>query len=224
MRDLTDPYAIVRLVAEPARACMQQLKRDHVFMPLMKATQEHFGASGYALLPPEAITIAKLLTLVLETGASAPSADDPHPAWPRWYTKLCRLLAQDAAVGGQIESLVTQLIYHELVYDAIMRGFAEVSAATHEDFGSAEETAEYAEAMVAALEHDQPLDFARAYLPLVMGGIIANARVTMPREQIRDTVFTLSKALEKRRPERHEDNGFIFDLTDQLIEQALDTT
>jgi hypothetical protein len=57
-----------------------------------------------------------------------------------------------------------------------------------------------------------------------MGGVIANARITMPREQIRDTVFMLSKALEKRRPEKNGDNAFIFDLTDQLIEQALDTT
>ena len=46
----------------------------------------------------------------------------------------------------------------------------------------------------------------------------------MPHEQIRDTVFMLSKALEKRRPEKNRDNAFIFELTDQLIEQALDTT
>jgi hypothetical protein len=61
-------------------------------------------------------------------------------------------------------------------------------------------------------------------LPLVMGGVIANVRVTMPREQIRETVFMLSKALEKRRPEKNDANAFIFDITNHLIEQALDTT
>jgi hypothetical protein len=224
MSDLSDAYSIARQVAEPARACVQQLKRDKAFMPLLKATQEHFGASGYALLPPEAIFITKLLTLVLEEGITEPTVDNPRPAWPRWYIKLCRGLAQDAALAGQIEPLVTRLIYHDLIYDAVMRGFISVGAVTHEDFGSHDETGQYAEGIVAALENDQPLDFARAYLPLVMAGVIANARITMPREQIRDTVFMLSKALEKRRPEKNEANAFIFDLTDQLIEQSLDTT
>jgi hypothetical protein len=106
----------------------------------------------------------------------------------------------------------------------VLNGFGTVGAATREDFGTPDEMSQYAGGIVDALEHQQPLDVARAYLPLVMGGIIANARITMPREQIRDTVFMLSKALEKRRPEKNGANAFIFELTDRLIEQALDTT
>lgn len=223
MGDLADPYTIARQVAEPARACVSQLKRGAVFMPLLKATQEHFGACGYTLLPPEAIFISKLLTLVLETPIPQPAANNPRPAWPRWYVKLCRLLVQDALLAGQIEPLMTHLIYNELVYDTVMYGFATVGAVTHEDFGSHEEMSQYANDLVEALEKTTPVDFARAYLPLVMGGVIANARITMPREQIRDTVFMLSKALEKRRPEKTDANAFVFDLTGRLIEQALDT-
>jgi hypothetical protein len=224
MGDLADDVAVVQQMAEPLHVSLQQFKRENVFMPLLKATQEHFGASSYTLLPPEAIFITKLLTLVLETAASEPSAANPHPTWPRWYTKLGRVLAQDAALAGQVEPLVTRLIYPDLVYEAVLHGFGTVGPATHEDFGTTDEMSQYAEGIVSALENNQPLDFARAYLPLVMGGIIANARITMPREQIRDTVFMLSKALERRRPEKNEANAFIFELTDQLIEQALDTT
>jgi hypothetical protein len=224
MGDLADDVAVARQVAEPLRASLQQFKRENVFMPLLKATQEHFGASGYPLLPPEAIFITKLLTLVIETAVAEPSTANPRPAWPRWYTRLGRLLAQDAALAGQIEPVVTRLIYPDLVYEAVLHGFGTVGAATREDFGTPDEMSEYAGGIVGALERRQPLDMARAYLPLVMGGVIANARITMPREQIRDTVFMLSKALEKRRPEKNGDNAFIFELTDQLIEQALDTT
>jgi hypothetical protein len=224
MSDLADQYIVVRQVAEPARACVSQLKREAVFMPLLKATQTHFGTSQYALLPPEAIFITKLLTLVLETPITEPAANNLRPVWPRWYVRLCRLLAQDTTLAGQIEPLVTRLIYSELVHDAVMHGFATVGAVTHEDFGSPEEMSHYADGIVDALDNAKALDFARAYLPLVMGGVIANARVTMPREQIRDTVFMLSKALEKRRPEKNDANAFIFDLTEHLIEQALDIT
>jgi hypothetical protein len=98
-----------------------------------------------------------------------------------------------------------------------------VSTVTNENFGSVEETSRYAENMVEALSQHRPLDLARAYLPLVMGGLIATARVTMPREQIRETVFMLSKAVEKRRPEKNQDNAFIFDLMDKLVERALDS-
>jgi hypothetical protein len=222
--NLADDVAVARQMAEPLRVSLQQFKRENAFMPLLKATQEHFGASGYTLLPPEAIFITKLLTLVLETAVGEPSAANPHPALPRWYTKLGRVLAQDAALAGQVEPLVTRLIYPDVVYEAVLNGFATVGAVTREDFGTPDEMSQYAEGIVSALENDQPLDFARAYLPLVMGGIIANARVTMPREQIRDTVFMLSKALERRRPEKTGANAFIFELTDHLIEQALDTT
>jgi hypothetical protein len=222
--DLADDVAVARQVAEPLRATVQEFRRENVFMPLLKATQEHFGTNGYALQPPEAIFITKLLTLVLETEVVGPSGANPRPAWPRWYTKLSRLLAQDAALAGQIEPVVTCLIYPDLVYEAVLCGFETVGAATRENFGTPDEMHQYAGGIVDALGSDQPLDFARAYLPLVMGGVIANARITMPREQIRDTVFMLSKALEKRRPEKNGDNAFIFELTNQLIEQALDTT
>ncbi len=205
-----------------AQACLRQLKRENVFMPLLKATQERFGTSGYALLPPEAIFITKQLTLVLEAGVIEPSPANPRPAWPRWYIKMCRLLAQGTALSGQVELMVTRQLYNDLIYDAIMTGFKTVGDVTQEDFGTPDETSQYAEGIVGSLEKNQPLDIARAYLPLVMAGVVANTRVTMPREQVRDTVFMLSKALEKRRLEKDEANAFIFEITDKLIEQALD--
>jgi hypothetical protein len=224
MRDYLDQYTIAQRVWELSQAVTGQLRREAVFMPLLKTTQERFQACEYALLPPEAIFVTKLLTLVLEMGVNSPTLADPRPAWPRWFVKLCRLLFHEPALATQLEPLVTRQLYADLVYDAVLHGFTMVSTVTDEKFGSAEESDRYADDLVDALTNRKPLDFARAYLPLVMGGLIANTRVTMPREQVRETVFILSKALEKRRSEKTQDSAFIFDLTEKLIERALDVT
>lgn len=222
LRDHIDDYVIAQRVWGTAQSLVQQLKRENVFMPLLKATQERFQACGYALLPPEAIFITKVLTLILEQGAAEPTPENPRPAWPRWFPQMCRLLLQQPALATQIEPLVARLLYSPLMFDAIMHAFSMVSTVTNEEFGTPEECTVYADDIVGALNTTQPLDFARVYLPLVLGGVIANARVTMPREQVRDTVFILSRAVERRRSEKTPDNTFIFELTDRLIDRAMD--
>lgn len=222
LRDFADPYVIAQRVWDPAQSVLRQLTRETLFMPLLKATQERFQASQYSLLPPEVILISKMLMLMLEMGVAEPGPANPRPPWPRWFTTLCRLLVRQPALATQIEPLVTRLLFPAIVYDAALYGFTMVTTVTREDFGTAAEMHQYADGLAEALTRGQTLDFARAYLPLVMAGLIANARVTMPREQVRETVFTLSKALEKRRAERTSANAFIFDLTSRLIERALD--
>ncbi|MBN1200767.1 MAG: hypothetical protein JXJ20_02815 [Anaerolineae bacterium] len=224
MRDYMDDYAIAERVWEQASTARQKLKRDTVFMPLLKTTQERFEACSYKLFPPEAIFITKLLTLVLELGIIEPTPDDPRPPWPRWFAQMCRLLLQEPALATQVEPLITRLLYGHLVYDAVLHAFTMVSTVTNETFGTPQETKDYAEDIMHALSGGTEIDFARAYFPMVLAGLIANVRVTMPREQVRDTVFILSKALNNRRQEKNTDNAFIFDLTENLIERALDST
>lgn len=223
LRNLADDYAIAQRVWKPAQTAIGLMTRDTLFMPLLKATQERFQAAGYPLLPPEVIFITKVLMLVLEMGVTEPTPAAPRPSWPRWFTHLCRALVREPALATQVEPVVTRLLYPHLIYDAVMYGFASVSNVTKEDFGDVEETSGYAQELVDGLENQQGIDVVRVYLPLIMAGVIAGARVTMPREQLRETVFTLSKALEKRQPERTEANGFVFDITRQLIERAMDT-
>jgi hypothetical protein len=222
MRDYMDEYVLAQKVWPQAQGVLQQLKRNTVFMPLLKATQARFQACGYALFPPEAIFITKLMTLILETGAVQPIPEDPHPEWPHWFIKLCRLLFQEPALATQIELLITRLLYGDLCYDTSMYGFTMLSTVANEEFGTLEEISHYSDDIVNALAEGKPLDFSRTYLPMVLGGLIANARVTMPNEQIRETVFILSKAMDNRRHEKTEENKFIFELAEQLIERALD--
>ncbi len=223
MQDYLDERVILEKTWSIAQTATIHLKRDIVFMPLLRATQERFKASQYPLLPPEAIFITKLLTLILETDVPMPAANTPLSTLPRWFMRLARVLFQEPGLSSQHEALATQLVYEELLHDAVVQGFSMVSMVTNEQFGSAEETERYAAGLVDTLHDQQSMDLARVYLPMVMAGLISASRVTMPREQVRDTVFMLSKALEKRRAEKTPENGFVFDITTQLIDRALDT-
>ncbi|MCD4686134.1 MAG: hypothetical protein K8S97_09380 [Anaerolineae bacterium] len=223
MGNLADDTIIAHKVWDTAQTAIGLMKRDTLFMPLLKTTQERFQTCGYPLLPPEVIFITKVLMLMLEADVTPPSPADPRPSWPRWFTQLCRVLIREPALAAQPEPVVTRLLYTHLVYDAVMYGFAAVSNTTKENFGDVQETSHYAEGLVEALGNQGAMDMVRVYLPLIMAGVIAGGRVTMPREQLRETVFTLSKALEKRQSERSADNAFVFDITRQLIERAMDT-
>jgi len=224
LADYIDEYALARRVWQPCQAVLQRMKRDVIFMPLLKATQDRFEACAYPLLPPEAIVITKLLTLVSEMGVEPPTEQNPRPSWPRWFVRLCRVLAREPAAAGQVEALVTQQLWGDIAYTAVLHGFAMITNVTREDFGTTDEIAGYAQSLVATLEGGQPVDFARAYLPLALGGLIANSRVTMPREQVRDTVHVFSQALDRRRAERTENNAFVYEIADALSERALDAS
>jgi hypothetical protein len=223
MQDYLDDRVILEKTWSIAQTATIHLKRDIVFMPLLRATQDRFKACQYPLLPPEAICVTKLLTHVLETEVPMPGPQTPLSTLPRWFMRMARLLFQEPALASQHEALATRLVYDELLHDAIIQGFSMVSMVSGEQFGSSEETERYAEALVETLREQQPVDLARVYLPLVMAGLIGVGRVTMPREQVRDTVFMLSKALERRRAEKTPENAFIFDITGQLVDRALDT-
>jgi hypothetical protein len=219
-----DEHTIAKKVWGPAMSVVGKLHRETIFMPLLKATQERFQKCQYPLLPPETIYITKLLTLILELGVAQPDPTNPRPAWPRWFGQMCRLLLAEPKLADQVEPLISQLLYPDIVFDAILYAFNMITTVINEQFGTPEETERYAEDIVDALTHGHSLGFARAYLPMVLGGLIANTRVTMPREQVRETVFTLSKAIDQRRSEKNPDNAFIFDMADRLIERALDMT
>ncbi len=219
MRDHVDEHVVVEKAGARAAQLLPSLNRSRVFMPLMKSVQARFEKAGYPLYPGESLYIAKLLTLVLENGVS-PNPDVPRP---RWYVRLCRLLFADERAAGNIERLVTELLFNDLVVDAITLGFSMVSTVTRQQLLGDAEAEAYGHNLAARLSSDKPaMDFPRAYVPLVMGGLVANTRVVLDREQVLDSVHLLDDALKKRRPEMNEYNKDVFDMTEALINRALD--
>jgi hypothetical protein len=108
-----------------------------------------------------------------------------------------------------------------LIHDAAELGFTMLGTVTSERFGSSDKLDVYIESLVDAVRMPgTSLGFSRVYLPLVLAGLVANTRITMPQEKVIDTVNLLVRALEKRAAEKDDQNKFIFDMAEDLIQRA----
>jgi hypothetical protein len=221
--DYPDEAMLIEKVEPITSVLLPRLVHSNVFFPLLKATQPRFEAAQFRLWAGECVAIAKLLTLVLEMGIPQAGPGEPPPVYPRWFVKLCRLLVQNPHAGSQIDHLVSESLYPELVYDAVMLGFTMLKTVTSGQFGSNEELIVYANQIVSALSgKGEALDFTHVYMPLVLAGLVSNTRITMPTEQTRDTVSLLATAVERRASVKDSSNKFVFDMADDLIERALE--
>jgi hypothetical protein len=194
------------------------INRTTLFFPILKTLQDRFEGAHFRLWAGEAVAIAKLMTLALETGLKNNGVGAESLGQQRWYAKLTTMLAQSPTSVQPIERTFTQALFSELLYDAAMLGFSLLINAVHEDFGSPEEMSSFAEGIVQSLSgYGDPLDLTHAYLPLVLGGIIATSRVPMPNEQQRETEVLISTACDNRSHQQNESNDFIFDMADTLL-------
>lgn len=222
MRDYLDDAVIIQRVQTELGLLLPHFNRETVFKPLLQTLQEYFKQASYPLHVAEAIFITKILTLSVERAAEQARAGGNVDDLPNWFKQIARILMQDKRLAAQPVYLLCKQVFPTLLEDTIKLAFVMTSTVTHENFGSEEEIQEYANSIVDTLLGGQQLIFARTYLPLITAGIIANARVTMPREQIRETLFMISRALEQRTGERDESNQFIFEMTSHLIERGLE--
>lgn len=222
MHDNLDDATLAERARPLTSTVLPQLTRNNVFIPLVRANQAHCEQAGYRLWAGEAVLLSKLMTLILEAGLPAATVDEEAAPYPHWFMKLCKLLLRRPELASNAELLVTDLLYGDLIYDATMSAFSMVKSATTEDMGSPDEMKQYADALVKTLTGEgEPLDYVHFYLPLALGGLLANSRVMMTKEQALDTLELAVNARLHRENERHENNQFVFDLTDQLLDRAL---
>lgn len=218
---------------------LPQLKREHVFAPLAETTQARFSAAGYPLQAAEALTIAKLLTHVLEMAAPkednydylgnpsfnvaltlkkrAEGIENDIPELPRWFVGLLHQVARNEELLRAPAQVVSKLLYNDLLMDVLPHAFTMIKTATGEDMGTGEEIYQYGQQLLARLEGEQPMDFTHAYLPLVMGGVIVYDRVVTKDENIVETLHDIAEALAVRDAEASDEEASIVDLTKQLI-------
>ncbi len=223
MADYPDLEMLLEKANPITSVLLPHLNRGAVFFPLLKATQPRFEGAQFRLWAGECVAIAKLMTLVLETGVPKLAPGETAPQYPRWFSRLARLVVQNPQAASDIEALVGDSLYLDLVYDAALLGFSMLTTVTKEQFGSPDEVKTYVDQILQMLSgKGEPLDLTHAYLPLVLAGIICNTRVTMPQEQTRETISLLADAREKRAGELDSSNKFVFDLADDLIERALE--
>jgi hypothetical protein len=114
------------------------------------------------------------------------------------------------------------LIFQDLLFDAALSAFTTLKGATTENLGSQQEMNDYADSAVQSfMGEGEPLDLIRVYLPLVLGGLLNNSRLMMAGESALDSLELLVNARIHREAERSEDNQFVFELLDELLDRGL---
>lgn len=189
------------------------LTRDRLFKPLYNATRDRFAKAGYQMQPVEVHFITKLLVHVLESAADLQTTQYKgeeiynvtrllKTGWqtnglpirlPIWCSHLLHLLNTRQDVLEQPIVSLSTVLYDELLRDAINHGFRLIEAFNHEALGTREEIENYGRQIVQMLwDTDVHLSFVDIYLPLVIGGLLANESVLMSYEQILTELNTLA--------------------------------
>ena len=218
---------------------LSQLKRAQTMAPLTRATAATFEKAGFPLDDTEATLIAKTMSLILEYA----SPDDTHhgyiaagrwavtpllgraldlenpPAVPHWLRALLRLVEKEPRAASHAPAVLAGPAYLDLLYDAVQFGFDTVQTATGEDVGSAEERDAYANDLIGLLRGGGQADFSRAYLPLVMNGILNNDQLLMPQERPSDLLHGLAAVLERRETRIGPDEQTVYEMTLALLDR-----
>ncbi|HLA41836.1 MAG TPA: hypothetical protein VJZ27_00280 [Aggregatilineales bacterium] len=219
MEDYVDDHIIEQRVQEHLDIFLPKIAaREDVFKPLLEATLHWFKEASYPLKTVEAIYITKILVLVLcEVGI-----DPTAPVKPRWFRELIHVLFHQSQLRDFAESVLKDNLYPALINDGIMHSFKMIITVLNEDFGTQDEMQAYADDITNSLKKQTPLNYGQVYLPLISAGVIANNRIIMPGENVRDTLFALHKARESRIAEQNADNAFITEMLNGLIDRALE--
>jgi len=90
------------------------------------------------------------------------------------------------------------LLYNDVVYDAVMLGFSMVDHDAKIDFGSEAERADHASKIVAALGRRIPMGLEHVYVPLILAGTILAPRLTIANENPWHSLASLKEARDGR--------------------------
>jgi len=221
---------------------LPQFKRTSLLEPLREAIEARFEVGGYALKPPEATLIAKLMALILEYAAPRDTAhgyiaagiysvaplldknwqtEKDTPELPRWCEGMLRILARDERAAAQPVQTVTKMLVDMLLRDAIAFAFEEVATATGDDLGTSEEMGQYGDELLRILAAKEGLNFNRVYMPLVLGGVLINDRLLVALEKPGDLLGQMLTVLEERQPEVAQDDKLVYEMAVTLVDRAL---
>lgn len=219
---------------------LPNLDRRTAFAPLLKKTREVFAQGGFALSDLESALVAKLLTFILEYSSprygdstqltagiynirpylDKPEAEVPlNLSLPRWVSAFLRVLHRDGRAADYPIKALLHFAYDELLIDAMTRALEMIRVSTGEDIGTPSEQRAYMEQVIARLKEGR-MDFANAYMPLVMGGILVYDMVLADDENPADTLRVLDDMLRERDADLDEASEPIYDMAAKLVERA----
>lgn len=218
------------------------LKPDRVYPATLKVLAERFRNMAYRPAPIEVTLIAQLITLLLELAhtTSKDSLTELGEVWsvrrflkqndkiqyvgplslPRWCRTLLLAYKRDQRVAQHPVQAVLHFAYDDLLRDAMILGMQRIAETTDLDIGGREEWEPYCDELMQRI-HENRLDFASLYMPLVMGGLIAVDHLPMAPETLGQIAGDIQTALRRRQTERNEVNDPIFEVAEHLVNTAL---
>jgi hypothetical protein len=206
---------------EEARMLASSLTRIAIYQPIVESVDDLYAERGMPLHPGEAKAIAKMITYTLDDGATLEQVMPLEET--RWFQTLCQVLAAEPEVAGwDPGELVTRYLLESAVYDAVITGFSIIRPRVRVNLGDRQERINYANRLVAWLAGRSEPDLAYIYLPLVMGGVTANATVVGRDDDPWGMLDELREAYRGRMRLASGPTVEIFDMLDKLMVHAED--
>ncbi|MBN2304438.1 MAG: hypothetical protein JXQ72_08185 [Anaerolineae bacterium] len=217
VKELQQDQQQINAMAGQALTFARAIDHSQVHAFLLEHVQNVFTDAGHALYPGEAAAIAKPLTYVVAGGLEREEAFSL--AEGRWFVRLCRLMIDDPTVIQSLDATLTQL-FTAIVQDAVLVSFHIVHQDTGVDFGDAQEQADYASKLVAALEGKGQVSLEHIYVPLALAGVLLNAQRKLPGENPWHTLVALQAARDVRINEIGDEFSEVFGILNDLIAGA----
>jgi hypothetical protein len=248
---LENTNQLALLVDQCGEAFRQQLlprlDKNTLFDPLARETHRRFKAANYPLNKTETITATRLLLAVTEAARGQMGTvnvgildvnsvllgwqkgrkegrdldDMPRVFLPRWAESYLRLIARDGRAASIPEKLLPGTVYDALLHDALLYGLKLVERTGGEDLGTDDEMADFVQNVVTMLANAEPLDFSRAYMPFILGGIIVSDQVLFKGETVAEVMKAIRFLLDEREAEWTDANAPVFDLAETVMEMTL---
>lgn len=226
------------------------LDKEKLFEPLVKKTYFRFKKGGYQLTKPETFTIVRLLLTILQYGAGHTGSvtagkydvngvlrtrardrqqmekrrlideEMPVPELPHWAHGYLRLIARDERVARVPTKVIPELLYDDLLRDALEYSFRIVERDSGENLGTEDEMDSFADLIMNKLDEGS-LDFSHTYLPLIMGGVIVTDQALLSEERLGDVMKSIRFIVDEREDERDEDNSPVFDMANDIMQITL---
>ncbi|RMG69884.1 MAG: hypothetical protein D6711_18655 [Chloroflexi bacterium] len=191
---------------------------DKLFYKMREVVTERFATRGMPLHPGEATAIAKVMTYTVE---DAPTKEQNVILEnTRWFRALCYVLTNDAATHDlDRDELLSQHIFNELLYDAIMIGFHILEYHVTEDLGSMGERVNYANQVLTWFGGHGDGDLTYIYLPLVLAGVAIGRTVGRGADSSPwDFHDQLIEAYNGRIRLADDNSSIVFDLLMELLQ------
>jgi len=239
MKDLVDDGMLLQKFAPLLKEkVLPALSIKKLYPSLLEKTEQQFSQAGYTLSATEARLVTKMLGLILRF-ASPPETlsmiagmynvsktieeyQGGEVKLPEWCSAMLHLLNRNENAAEYADKAITQLLYLDLLRDAMRHGFDRIEIALNEELGSDEDRDAYVETVMASFDEGGiPLDFERAYMPMVIAGISACDLVTYGNENMDDLMHDMIAMMDDRRDEAQGDAEATYKMARRLLDKEL---